>query len=434
MKNIRWQFLIALILVAGRMYAFPMWLEAPTRNNAHDPRSTLFAAMPAPPVVPPPPPPPVGNPDMIDDLEDRDFTLLASGGRDGSWYATTDSTDTPAFNAVVAPGGYAGSSAIRAMGGSTTPSSGWGGAIGFNFMAGGPYNASAYSGIKVYIKVGAGSQTALQLNVKDASTGIVTKNISATTTWALYQIDFPSCGLDTANLALFQVIPTQGMAADIWLDDASFTTGTPSSCFTLPGGAPVASWPIYTGTGMTQHKNQGGQGSSWSSTAGFCTETACTSYDPSPDFINGSAAPAHTVGANVLQWHFSWEAGYWDGGGYNWAAWWDMSLANCADGTAYDTLEFWIRGDLGGESGLTIQLTTSDGSCTGDGGSTNALALTGKYASCALTTSYQKVRIPLCDFDWSLANQASIWGINLSGTTQQGDINFFIADMALQKY
>jgi hypothetical protein len=483
MKKFKWQVLTASILALGilavsQMRAFPLWLDAPTRSNPHDPKQTLFPATPVPVVLGTPtstftisptqtisPTPTITRTitqthtfsptvngtftntptatmtytpgsapsNLIDDVEDADTNVIATGGRDGNWWTSVDGTDVPALSLVAAVGGYTGSYAIHATGGSTTPSSSWGGAVGFGFMsANAPYDASAFYGIKVYIKAGAGGQTALAMNVKDNAGYTLTKNITVTTSWALYEIDFNTNCLDKTQLTMFQVIPTNGIQTDLWLDDASFVASAPASCFTIPGTAPIANWPLYTGTGSYQ-KGPAGTGAAWAEpSTNPCVQGGCTGV---PSSINNDPTFPHTPATNALLWHLSWNSGFWAGGGYNWAGWWDPTLTSCADGTVYDTLEFWIRGAVGGETAITVSLACSDGSGTAGGGSTNTITITGKYASCALTTTYQLVKIPLCDFDWSGGNRASIWEMDLScGSADFGEVDIYTSDIYLQKY
>ena len=99
------------------------------------------------------------DPTMIDDMEDGDGIICPSGGRHGDWYTVDDGTSTHisprgAFTQTLIPGGRGTSlSAARMTGYGFT---GTGVAMGLHLNGEGPaaqpYDASAYQGVKLWMK------------------------------------------------------------------------------------------------------------------------------------------------------------------------------------------------------------------------------------------------------------------------------------------
>jgi hypothetical protein len=197
--------------------------------------------------------------EMIDDMDDGDGSILMAGGRVGAWYTYNDASpagmQTPL---VMTPftmhaGGRDGNGYAAATSGSGFTV--WGAGMGFNLKDPGDgnngsakvtYDASAYSGIAFWAKAGAGSTTALRVNVSDKNTdpagGVCMpaekcndhfgKDIHLTEAWAFYTMNFgdllqlgwgqASPALDPAHLYAVQFQVAKGVTFDVWLDDVAF--------------------------------------------------------------------------------------------------------------------------------------------------------------------------------------------------------------------
>ncbi|XXX73197.1 CIA30 family protein [Sorangium sp. So ce134] len=124
--------------------------------------------------------------EIIDDMEDEDNAIRASGGRIGYWYTFNDGTEgatqnpppdpegtgeTPFTMSAIEPARGQSAYAARSWG---SGFEGWG--VGFGFDLNSPegtktpYDASAYTGITFWAKVGAGSSTAATVMISDPST------------------------------------------------------------------------------------------------------------------------------------------------------------------------------------------------------------------------------------------------------------------------
>ncbi|WP_434041517.1 MULTISPECIES: hypothetical protein [Sorangium] len=118
---------------------------------------------------------------LIDDMEDGDGAIEEVGGRVGYWYSYNDGTgtQTPPVYSEAMPVGFIPEALTPPRGESTmamhTFGSGfteWGAGVGFALngpdMGLFPYDASAYSGIKLWARLGdAGAVTAMKVNVSD---------------------------------------------------------------------------------------------------------------------------------------------------------------------------------------------------------------------------------------------------------------------------
>lgn len=197
---------------------------------------------------------PVG--DLIDGFEDEDLTLEQTGGRGGVWYLFDDLTVgkvgptplgcSPLSEAPALLGVYA--MHITASG-----FTGWGSGLGVDFRAGKKaYDASKYSGVRFWAKVGVGKNTRHRVQLADATTdkaggkcnpapaapegekcddhfGV---NATFTTTWAQYVIPFEELSqigwgnaaeaLDKSSLYGLQVTAKAKLEVDLWLDQIEF--------------------------------------------------------------------------------------------------------------------------------------------------------------------------------------------------------------------
>jgi len=199
--------------------------------------------------------PAAGDPDLLDDFEDENLTLEQNDTRGGVWYTFTDgTTGTIAPSPLVvtansgAPadlGGFA--MHITATGFTSAGTVGSGLGVDFRNLKK-VYNASAFTGIRFWAKVGASKNTKHRVQIADATTdkaggkcnpaadavngekcddhfGI---GLTFTTTWAQYTVRFDKLAqigwgnsadaLDTAALYGLQITAAPKAAVDLWLD------------------------------------------------------------------------------------------------------------------------------------------------------------------------------------------------------------------------
>ncbi|WP_437897872.1 hypothetical protein [Sorangium sp. So ce124] len=205
--------------------------------------------------------------ELIDDMEDGDSAIDEAGGRVGYWYSFNDGTgtQTPPVYSEENPVGFIPETLAEPRGESTmamhTFGSGftdWG--AGFGFALNGPdggrlaYDASAYSGIVFWAKLGdAGAATTMKVNITDKTSdpagGICDESGEdvanpcfddwSTTThlgaeWAPVVIPFeefarggegaePSAeAIDLTGLFAIEFGFTQGEDFDVYIDDVGF--------------------------------------------------------------------------------------------------------------------------------------------------------------------------------------------------------------------
>ncbi len=209
-----------------------------------------------------PPPGPATVPDkecpatdyMIDDAEDDNNQTKHEGGRNGYWYTYADKAGTtispPAHTKfLMSPGGAKDSKyAARMMGKVSANGDPLFGGMGFSFTdPKGPYDASKYTGISFWAKVGPGSTKTVRLKVPDVNTdpdGKVCKecfndfgaDLTLTEQWKKYTFSFASlkqmkdwgdptpASINKSKLYGMQwQVNDSGAAYDIWIDDVQFT-------------------------------------------------------------------------------------------------------------------------------------------------------------------------------------------------------------------
>jgi hypothetical protein len=200
--------------------------------------------------------PVAGTADLLDGFEDEDLTLEQTSGRGGVWYPFDDGTVgkagpvplvcSPLSAAPAALGGYG-------MHITATGFTGWGSGLGVDFRAGKKvYDASKFSGIRFWARVGDAKNTHHRVQLADATTdkaggkcnvavnapdgekcddhfGI---NETFTTSWAQYVIGFdqltqigwgnPAPALDKAALFGLQITAKAKLEVDLWLDQIEF--------------------------------------------------------------------------------------------------------------------------------------------------------------------------------------------------------------------
>lgn len=118
---------------------------------------------------PPPPPPPIL--DLIDDLEDGDLDIIEEGGRNGSWYTSSDETGDSVALENTDDAAHEGERSVSAVGSGYTS---WGAGLGLTFVTDGgsllPYDASIYTGFTFWVKANQGAGRAMRVLVRDTQT------------------------------------------------------------------------------------------------------------------------------------------------------------------------------------------------------------------------------------------------------------------------
>ncbi|WP_437567241.1 hypothetical protein [Sorangium sp. So ce542] len=202
--------------------------------------------------------------ESIDDMEDNDNAILAKGGRIGYWYTFNDGTEGATQNpppdtegtgenpftmtALDSPRGRS-IFAARSWGSGFEV---WGAGLGFDLLnspegAKAAYDASAYTGITFWAKIGAGSTASASVTISDRSTdpagGVCSdlcdawqESLSLTEEWQQFTLPFADMNqggwgdvastdqLDATQLfsIRFQVYPESYF--DLYIDDISFIT------------------------------------------------------------------------------------------------------------------------------------------------------------------------------------------------------------------
>jgi len=190
---------------------------------------------------------------VVDDAEDDNNQVLVRAGRGGYWYTFVDkagSTITPPSQSpfMMSPGGARGSQyASRMMGKMSASGQPLFAGMGLSFTdPKAAYDASAYSGVLFYAKVGAGSAS-VRLKVPDGNTDPAGKvcsecfndfgaDLTLTGEWQKYVVPFASmkqmdgwgaphpAALDKSKLFGLQWQVTQpGANYDVWVDGVQFT-------------------------------------------------------------------------------------------------------------------------------------------------------------------------------------------------------------------
>ena len=208
-----------------------------------------------------PPPGPASVPDKacpasdftIDSSEDNDNQVERQGGRNGYWYTYADKQGTtispPAHTKfLMSPSGHDSKYAAHILGKVSVNGDPLFAGMGFSFTdPKGPYDATKYTGVSFWAKVGAASTKTVRLKVPDVNTdpdGRVCKecfndfgaDLTLTDQWKKYTIPFAAmkqmkdwgdpnpAAINKAKLygVQFQVNDS-GATYDLWIDDLQFT-------------------------------------------------------------------------------------------------------------------------------------------------------------------------------------------------------------------
>ncbi|WP_437323518.1 hypothetical protein [Sorangium sp. So ce381] len=198
--------------------------------------------------------------EMIDDMEDNDNAILAKGGRVGYWYTFNDATEGATQTPPPDPEGtgeepFTMTALEPARSQSTYAARSWGEGFetwgaGFGFDLNSPegvkaaYDASAYTGITFWAKLGPGSGTSVTVLISDPGTDPTggscsecdawQKSLAVTEEWQQFTIPFADlkqggwgdpAGTDQIDATKLYAIQFQiGIAPkfDLYIDDLGF--------------------------------------------------------------------------------------------------------------------------------------------------------------------------------------------------------------------
>ena len=198
---------------------------------------------------------------LIDGFEDDDLTLEDTDGRSGVWYLFDDMSGGKTGPSPLACSELTGAPAelgsyamhITATG-FVTATNNWGSGLGVDFRAGTkPYDASKFTGLRFWAKVGAGKNTAHRLQLPDITTleagSVCNKaanapndekcgnhfgtNLTFTTTWTQYVVPFDTLkqasgwgktapSITKASLYGIQITAKPPKDVDLWIDQIEF--------------------------------------------------------------------------------------------------------------------------------------------------------------------------------------------------------------------
>ncbi|HXX67126.1 MAG TPA: hypothetical protein VEK07_08090 [Polyangiaceae bacterium] len=211
-------------------------------------------ARPVPPAPPAPPANDCGGECLIDDIADGNNQIVVQDGRKGYWYTFVDKVGTtispPAGHKFIqSPGGANGLQyAARMLGKVSSSGDPQYAGMGFSFTnPKEPYDASKYSGVSFYAKVGAGSLTSVRLKIPDVNTDpdgkVCTEcfndfgaDLELTDQWKKFTIPFAQMSqmegwgspqkdhIDKTKLYGMQwQVNKPGASYDVWVSDIRFT-------------------------------------------------------------------------------------------------------------------------------------------------------------------------------------------------------------------
>ena len=199
---------------------------------------------------------PTATGDLLDGFEDEDLTLEQNAGRGGVWYLFNDQTvgTTGPTPLVCSPlTGAPAELGLYAMHITATGFTGFGSGLGVDFRAGKKvYDASKFTGIRFWAKVGVGKNTKHRVQIADATTDVAGGKCNAaatapngekcddhfgfnatfTTSWAQYVVQFdqlaqlgwgyPAAAITKSALYGLQVTAKPKLDVDLWLDQIEF--------------------------------------------------------------------------------------------------------------------------------------------------------------------------------------------------------------------
>lgn len=201
----------------------------------------------------------IDNP-LLDGFEDNDLTLERNDGRGGVWYTFHDTTTGTITPTPLAPSPLTDAPAelgVFAMHITATGYSDYGSGLGVDLRSGKKlYDASRYTGIRFWAKVGAGKNTRHRLQISDINTDPLGakctkgadapegakcedhygKDLTFTTTWTQYSYSFAeleqvgwgyppddnTTKLDTTSLYGLQFKANAKLEVDLWIDQLEF--------------------------------------------------------------------------------------------------------------------------------------------------------------------------------------------------------------------
>lgn len=200
---------------------------------------------------------PSPTPSVIDDFEDDDLNLLRDDQRTGSWFRYDDgSSGTTGPSPLVAAALTGAPAALGkyAIHITATGFSSWGSGLAATFMSSGKaYDASRFSGVRFWARVGQGKEPKSHLQISDATTEAAGGKcnsasgapasqlcgnhfgsmVTVTTAWAAYEVRFDAMSqaagwgltapeLDAAHVYGIQFVTPAMSDLDLWLDQLEF--------------------------------------------------------------------------------------------------------------------------------------------------------------------------------------------------------------------
>ena len=239
----------------------PQTAAAASETGAPGTPQVVGAAAPQTGGAPAPPPGPMTVSDKdcpadftVDVAEDNNNHVIVQGARKGYWYTFVDKAGTtltpPAGTKfIMSAGGPKDSQhAAHMMGKVSSAGDPLFAGMGFSFTnPKGPYDASAYTGVSFYAKVGPGSVKTVRLKVPDIDTDPAGKkctecfndfgaDLTLTEQWQKYTFPFAAMkqmegwgspspsSVDKSKLYGLQwQVVAQGASYDVWVDDVQFT-------------------------------------------------------------------------------------------------------------------------------------------------------------------------------------------------------------------
>jgi endoglucanase len=191
---------------------------------------------------------------VLDDAEDNNNQLVIQKGRNGYWYTFVDKAGTtitpPTQMAFMmsASGANGSQHSAHMMGKVAGAGAPLFAGLGFSFTdPKAAYDATAFSGVSFYAKMGPGSTATVRLKVPDANTDPVGKvcsecfndfgaDLTLTDQWKRYTVPFATmkqmdgwgaphpASIDRSKIYGLQwQVAEQGASYDVWVDNVQFT-------------------------------------------------------------------------------------------------------------------------------------------------------------------------------------------------------------------
>ncbi|MES2202355.1 MAG: hypothetical protein V4498_08900 [candidate division FCPU426 bacterium] len=222
----------------------------------------------------------------------------------------------------------------------------------------------------------------------------------------------------------------------------------------------TGTYPVYTGTndlqpgtGVDGGDAAGVGGIAWCGTNFVDPSRACA-------LSQTAATPLPPSGHHYLKFSLGWTDGYYAESNYITNAWncsWSGTIPEI-DLSQATVIEFWARGKDGGED-IQFQIMTGSGTCGTACASepypypstptcwyqvaSDKLHLDKYLEGGLLSTTWQRVRIPVCDIQWTgaaaksppqIQDMSNVVIFGFLGFAQAGSMEFYVADLVGKKF